>query len=111
MQLTNIARDVIEDKKRIENILILDFSSIKETINRAEIFIKSFNAIRAIPLNLDFLLLLLDVFIRKIGHILLRKKILKIIINAGKIYVPIYGKIIRNFFVSLDFLNYCLLKI
>ena len=32
MQLTNIARDVREDKNVIVNILNTDFSSIKETI-------------------------------------------------------------------------------
>ena len=41
MQLTNIARDVVEDKKEIELILRIIFNSIKETIAWAELFYKS----------------------------------------------------------------------
>jgi len=39
MQLTNIARDVNEDKKRNREYIDCNFSSIIETINNAEIFI------------------------------------------------------------------------
>ena len=52
MQLTNIARDVIEDKKRNRKYIDCNFSVIKETINTADIFYqKSFYAIKAIPLT------------------------------------------------------------
>ena len=40
MQLTNIARDVVEDKKRNREYINCDFTSIKETINNAEVFYK-----------------------------------------------------------------------
>ena len=46
MQLTNIARDVIEDKKRNRKYIDSDFSYIQETIKESEIFYqKSFNSI------------------------------------------------------------------
>ena len=41
MQLTNIARDVCEDMARNRQYIKHDFSSIKETINDAEYFMKN----------------------------------------------------------------------
>ena len=38
MQLTNIARDVCEDKDRNRQYIKPDFSAIKETINESQIF-------------------------------------------------------------------------
>ena len=52
MQLTNIARDVCEDKARNRQYVKHDFSSIKEMINESQIFYdKSFNSISGIPLK------------------------------------------------------------
>ena len=39
MQLTNIARDVVEDKKRNREYISHDFSSIKQTIHRGREFL------------------------------------------------------------------------
>ena len=50
MQLTNIARDVIEDRNRNRNYISSNFVSIKDTINFADIFYeRSFKAISEIP--------------------------------------------------------------
>ena len=55
MQLTNIARDVVEDKKRNREYIDCDFTSIKETIDNAEIFYKkSFIALSGIPIQSIF---------------------------------------------------------
>ena len=55
MQLTNIARDVIEDKKRDRKYINSDFSYIQETIKESEIFYqKSFKSISCIPLRSRF---------------------------------------------------------
>ena len=55
MQLTNIARDVNEDRKRNRRYIESDFSSIQETIRESEIFyLKSFNSISGIPLKSRF---------------------------------------------------------
>ena len=52
MQLTNIARDVCEDKDRNRHYIKPDFYTIKETINDSQIFYqKSFNSISSIPLR------------------------------------------------------------
>ena len=51
MQLTNIARDVVEDKKRNRSYIKNDFNSISETIILADIFYQSsFSAIKNIPI-------------------------------------------------------------
>ena len=55
MQLTNIARDVIEDKKNNRKYIESEFSSIKDTIKESEVFYeKSFSSIRKIPLRSRF---------------------------------------------------------
>jgi len=55
MQLTNIARDVCEDKKRKRIYIKSDFSSIKETIYDSEIFYqKSFKSLSSIALGSRF---------------------------------------------------------
>ena len=56
MQLTNIARDVCEDKKIVtDNMLYHDFSSIQKTISDSQIFYdKSFHSISKIPLRSRF---------------------------------------------------------
>ena len=54
MQLTNIARDVVEDKKRSRTYIDHDFNSIKKTISIAETFYdRSFLAIKSIPIISD----------------------------------------------------------
>ena len=66
MQLTNISRDVIEDKKRNRSYINHDFNSIKETIELANTFYESsFPAIKSVPLSLCQQLLL-EEFIEKL---------------------------------------------
>ena len=55
MQLTNIARDVCEDKARNRQYVKHDFLSIKETVDDSKIFYnKSFDSISSIPLGSRF---------------------------------------------------------
>ena len=52
MQLTNIARDVVEDKKRNRTYIKANFDSISETIFLADAFYRSsFPAIKNIPIK------------------------------------------------------------
>ena len=61
MQLTNIARDVCEDKARNRQYVSHNFSEIRDIINDSQVFYEnSFNSIR--NTDQDFLLLLQDVF-------------------------------------------------
>ena len=54
MQLTNIARDVIEDEKLNRKYIDCDFEKIKDTLNLADLFYNScFKSIREIPYQVD----------------------------------------------------------
>ena len=69
MQLTNIARDVIEDKKRDRKYINSDFSFIRETIKDSEIFYQtSFKSISCIPLRSRFSVIVARRVYKKIGH-------------------------------------------
>ena len=112
MQLTNIARDVVEDKKRNRFYIKHDFNSIKETIEIADTFYESsFPAIKAVPLASRFSIMVARRVYRKIGYNILNKKNLDNYNNAGKIYVSNLGKIIQTILSLYDliriyFVNY-----
>jgi len=111
MQLTNIARDVNEDKKRERKYIGSDFSFILETIKESEIFYqKSFNSISAIPLRSRFSVIVARRVYKKIGDFILKQKNTENYNNAGKIYVPIFGKIIETFLSILDFIKLLFVK-
>ena len=75
MQLTNIARDVVEDKKRNRSYIDHNFDSIKETIEMAETFYKSsFPAIKSVPLSSRFSIMVARRVYRKIGMNILKQK-------------------------------------
>ena len=106
MQLTNIARDVVEDKKRNRIYINSDFFYIQETIKESEIFYqKSFNSISCIPLRSRFSVIVARRVYKKIGHFILKQKNTENYNKAGKIYVPIFGKIIETFLSICDFIK------
>ena len=106
MQLTNIARDVNEDKNREREYIKPDFSSITKIIKESEIFYrKSFNSISGIPIKSRFSVLVARRVYRKIGDYILKQKNTENYNKAGKIYVPIFGKIIETFFSIFDFVK------
>ena len=112
MQLTNIARDVIEDKKRNRSYINHDFSSIKEAIEIADTFYESsFPAIKSVPLGSRFSIIVARRVYRKIGDKILKQKNLDNYNNAGKIYVSNVGKIIQTILslydlIRIHFVNY-----
>ena len=111
MQLTNIARDVCEDKERNRRYISPDFSSIKETINESQIFYqKSFNSISSIPLRSRFSVIVARRVYKKIGDYILKQKNTENYNNAGKIYVPVFEKIIQTFLSIFDFVNLLFVK-
>ena len=111
MQLTNIARDVNEDKKRDRKYIEHNFSSIKETIEESEIFYQgSFYSISSIPLRSRFSVIVARRVYRKIGHCILKQKNIENYDNAGKIYVPFYRKIIETFLSIFDFIKLLFVK-
>tara|TARA_X000000368_G_scaffold405976_1_gene383725 strand:- start:1156 stop:2004 length:849 start_codon:yes stop_codon:yes gene_type:complete len=111
MQLTNIARDVVEDKKRNRSYIQHDFDSIKETIEIADTFYESsFPAIRSVPLGSRFSIIVARRVYRKIGEKILKQKNLQNYNNAGKIYVSNVGKIIQTILSFYDFVRICFLN-
>ena len=111
MQLTNIARDVCEDKDRNRQYIKPEFSAIKEIINDSQIFYqKSFNSISCIPLRSRFSVIVARRVYKRIGDNILKKKNIENYNKAGKIYVPVLGKIFQTFLSIFDFIKLLFVK-
>ena len=111
MQLTNIARDVNEDKKRNREYIETDFLSIQETIKESEIFYQSsFKSMSCIPLRSRFSVIVARRVYKKIGYFILKQKNNENFNKAGKIYVPIFEKIIETFLSIFDFIKLLFVK-
>ena len=111
MQLTNIARDVCEDKARNRRYIRDDFSSIKEIINESQVFYeKSFKSISSIPLRSRFSVIVARRVYRKIGDYILKQKNTDNYNKAGKIYIPVFEKIIQTFLSIFDFIKLLFVK-
>ena len=103
MQLTNIARDVVEDSGRNRKYIDPDFIKIKETLSIAELFYKSsFKSIKEIPLINRFAILVARRVYREIGNNILRKKDLENYNKSGKIFVNKIGKLKQTIFSIFD---------
>ena len=103
MQLTNIARDVVEDSGRNRKYIDHDFVKIKETLGIAELFYKSsFKSIKEIPLINRFAILVARRVYREIGNNILRKKDLENYNKSGKIFVNKIGKLKQTIFSIFD---------
>ena len=111
MQLTNIARDVIEDKKRNREYIDHNIITIKETLKLADMFYNSsFNSIKEIPISCRFAILVARRVYRQIGYEILKKKDLEDYESAGKIFVTNVGKIKQTFLSLFDFIILIFLK-
>ena len=111
MQLTNIARDVIEDKKRNREYIDHDIITIKETLKLADLFYNSsFKSIKEIPISCRFAILVARRVYRQIGNEILKKKDLEDYERAGKIFVTNVGKIKQTFLSLFDFIILIFLK-
>jgi phytoene synthase len=106
MQLTNIARDVVEDKSRNREYIQCNFLSIKGAIHNAELFYKkSFFAISSIPIRSRFSVIVARRIYKKIGDYILKQENIENYNKAGKIYVPMPAKIIETILSVVDFLK------
>mgnify|MGYP001307357867 CR=1 FL=1 len=111
MQLTNIARDVCEDKERNRQYVRHDFLSIQGIINESQIFYEnSFSSIRNIPFRSRFSIIVARRIYRKIGDYILKQKNIDNYNKAGKIYVPMFEKIIQTFLSIFDFIKLLFIK-
>jgi len=111
MQLTNIARDVIEDSKRNRNYIHSNFEAVRETLKLADSFYdSSFKSISEIPFSNKFAILVARRIYRKIGNEILNKKNMDNYKNSGKIYVSNFGKINQTFLSILDLVKLMFIK-
>ena len=103
MQLTNIARDVVEDSDRNRKYIDHNFMKIKETLGIAELFYKSsFKSIKEIPLVNRFAILVARRIYREIGNNIIKKKNLINYNKSGKIFVNKIGKLKQTIFSIFD---------
>ena len=111
MQLTNIARDVCEDKARNRQYIRHDFLSIQEIIKDSYVFYeKSFHSISKIPIRSRFAVIVARRVYKKIGDYILKQKNIDNYNKAGKIYVPVFEKIIQTFLSFFDFIELLFVK-
>ena len=106
MQLTNIARDVIEDKKNNRLYINHDFNSIKKNIQMADKFyLYSLSSIRNIPIGFRFSILVARRIYRQIGYEILKEKNIRNYNKAGKVYVSKIKKCVQTFSSLIDFVQ------
>ena len=105
MQLTNISRDVVEDRKKNRKYIDANFESIKNTLNTAETFYKSsFPSISNIPIRCRFAIIVARRVYRQIGNNILKKKDIENYNKSGKVYVSNLGKFFQTVLSLYDFL-------
>ena len=103
MQLTNIARDVIEDKKMNREYIKPDFENIQATIKLAEMFYESsFSSIQKIPFKYKFAIIVARRIYRQIGRKILQKGNMANYEKSGKIFVNNFEKIYQTFISMFD---------
>ena len=103
MQLTNIARDVVEDKKMNREYIKPDFENIKATLNLAEMFYESsFSSIQKIPFRYKFSIIVARRIYRQIGRKIFRKGSMENYEKSGKIYVNNFEKIYHTIISIFD---------
>ena len=111
MQLTNISRDVMEDKKSNRFYINESFEDIKTTIKLSEKFYEnSFYSIKEIPLSFRFSILVARRVYRKIGYKILNKQNIENYKKSGKIYVSNIEKIIETFLSIFDLIKLSLVN-
>ena len=111
MQLTNIARDVIEDYARNRIYINSNFETIKDTLKLADKFYdNSFKSISEIPASSRFAILVARRLYRGIGYKILNKRNMDSYKSSGKIYVSNLGKIIQTVLSIFDFIKLIFIK-
>jgi len=103
MQLTNIARDVIEDKKMNRQYIKPDFENIEATLKLADMFYESsFSSIKKIPFKYRFAIIVARRVYRQIGRKIIQKRSMENYEKSGKIYVNNFEKIYQTILSMFD---------
>jgi 15-cis-phytoene synthase len=111
MQLTNIARDVVEDNIKNRMYIESNFESIKSTLILANSFYKSsFLSITDIPISCRFAILVARRVYRQIGNNILSKRNIENYNKSGKIYVSSLGKFFQTILSIFDFFLLLIMK-
>jgi len=112
MQLTNIARDVVEDQKMNRQYIKPDFENIVATLKLADMFYKSsFSSLKKIPFKYRFAIIVARRVYRQIGRKIIQKRNMESYEKSGKIYVNNFEKIYQTFFSILDLIKLFLIDI
>ena len=112
MQLTNIARDVIEDQKMNRQYIKPDFENIKATLILADMFYESsFSSMKKIPFKYRFAIIVARRVYRQIGKKIIQKRNIENYEKSGKIYVNNFGKIYQTILSLWDLLKLCFVNI
>ncbi len=112
MQLTNIARDVIEDQKMNRQYIKPDFENILATLKLADMFYESsFSSLKKIPFKYRFAIIVARRVYRQIGRKIIQKRNMENYEKSGKIYVNNFGKIYQTIFSILDLVKLFLIDI
>ena len=103
MQLTNIARDVIEDQKMNRQYIKPDFENILATLKLADMFYESsFSSLKKIPFKCRFGIIVARRVYRQIGRKIIQKRNMENYEKSGKIYVNNFGKIYQTILSLFD---------
>ena len=111
MQLTNISRDVIEDKMNNRLYIEDDINVIKSTINLSNFYYDiSFWAIKEIPLSFRFSILVARRIYKRIGYKISKKNTFLEYQSAKKIYVTKIEKVYETAMSIIDLLKLNFIK-
>ena len=103
MQLTNIARDVIEDKKMNRQYIKPDFENIEATLKLADMFYESsYTSIKKIPFKYRFAIIVARRVYRQIGRKIIQKRNMENYEKSGKIYINNFEKIYQTILSLFD---------
>ena len=103
MQLTNIARDVIEDKKMNRQYIKPNFENIEATLKLADMFYESsYTSIKKIPFKYRFAIIVARRVYRQIGRKIIQKRSMESYEKSGKIYVNNFEKIYQTILSLFD---------
>ncbi len=103
MQLTNIARDVVEDQKMNRQYIKPDFENIEATLKLADMFYESsFTSIKNIPFKYRFAIIVARRVYRQIGRKIIQKRNMENYEKSGKIYVNNFEKIYQTILSLFD---------
>lgn len=112
MQLTNIARDVVEDKKMNREYIKPDFENIQATLKLAEMFYESsFSSIQKIPFRYKFSIIVARRIYRQIGRKILQKSSMENYEKSGKIYINNFEKAYQTIISIFDLISIYLKEI